>query len=57
VGEAVVVSGGKAGRVRVERLLPPEELLAAAAGIAGRAGSPRAAPVFHPSPPPQVPGL
>jgi hypothetical protein len=57
VGEAVVVSGGKAARVRVERLLPPEELLAAAAGIASRAGTSRAAPVFHPSPPPQVPGL
>jgi hypothetical protein len=57
VGEAVVVSGGRAGRVRVERLVPPGELLAAAAGIASRAGAPRAAPVFHPSPPPQVPGL
>jgi hypothetical protein len=57
VGEAVVVSGGRAGRVRVERLLPSEELLAAAAGIASRAVAPRAAPVFHPSPPPQVPGL
>ena len=57
-GEAVVVSGGKAARVRVERLLPPEELLAAAAEIVtGRGPAERAAPVFHPSPPPQVPGL
>ena len=58
VGEAVVVSGGKAGRVRVERLLPPEELLAAAAKIVtSHGGRTRPAPVFHPSPPPQVPGL
>jgi hypothetical protein len=57
VGEAVVVSGGKAARVRVERLVPPDELLAAAAEIAGRTGRSRPAPVFHPSPPPQVPGL
>jgi hypothetical protein len=57
VGEAIVVSGGRAGRVRVERLLPSEELLAAAAGIASRPSATRAAPVFHPSPPPQVPGL
>src|SRR3989440_7624312 len=57
VGEAVVVSGGKAGRVRVERLLPSEDLLATAAGIASHPGASRAAPVFHPSPPPQVPGL
>jgi hypothetical protein len=57
VGEAVVISGGRSGRVRVERLLPPAELLAAAAAIAGHAGTPRVAPVFHPSPPPQVPGL
>ena len=57
-GEAVVVSGGKAGRVRVERLLPPEELLAAAARVVTSHGpAMRAAPVFHPSPPPQVPGL
>ena len=57
-GEAVVVSGGKAGRVQVERLLPPEELLAAAARIVTSHGpAMRAAPVFHPSPPPQVPGL
>lgn len=58
VGEAVVISGGKAGRVRVERLLPPEELLASAAEIVTSHGAPaRPAPVFHPSPPPQVPGL
>jgi hypothetical protein len=58
VGEAVVISGGKAGRVRVERLLPPEELLAAAAEIVTSHGTTvRPAPVFHPSPPPQVPGL
>jgi len=57
VGEAVVVSGGRAGRVKVERLLPPEHLLAAAALIANRAGPERQAPVFHPAPPPQVPGL
>ena len=58
VGEAVVISGGRAGRVRVERLLPPDELLAAAAGIVTSHGAPaRPAPVFRPSPPPQVPGL
>ena len=57
VGEAIVVSGGRAGRVRVERLLPSEDLLATAAGIASHPGASRAAPVFHPSPPPQVPGL
>lgn len=58
VGEAVVVSGGKAGRVRVERLAPPEELLAAAAEIVSSHGTTvRPAPVFRPSPPPQVPGL
>jgi hypothetical protein len=57
VGEAIVVSGGRAGRVRVERLLPSAELLAAAAGIASHPGASRVAPVFHPSPPPQVPGL
>ncbi len=57
-GEAVVVSGGKAGRVRVERLLPPEELLAAAAElVTSHETTVRPAPAFHPSPPPQVPGL
>jgi hypothetical protein len=58
VGEAVVISGGKAGRVRVERLLPPEDLLAAAAEIVTSHGATkRPAPIFHPSPPPPVPGL
>jgi hypothetical protein len=57
-GEAIVISGGKAGRVRVERLLPAGELLAAAAEIvASHGATKRPAPVFHPSPPPQVPGL
>lgn len=57
VGEAVVISGGRAGRVKVERLLPPEDLMAVAAAIASRGGTPRKEPVFHPAPPPQVPGL
>jgi hypothetical protein len=57
VGEAVVVSGGRAARVRVERLLPPEDLLAAAAGIVRRAAGAGPVPVFRPAPPPQVPGL
>jgi hypothetical protein len=57
-GEAIVISGGKAGRVRVERLLPADELRAAAAEIvASHGATERPAPVFHPSPPPQVPGL
>jgi hypothetical protein len=57
-GEAVVISGGKAARVAVERVLPPDELLAAAAEITARPpATPRPATVFHPSPPPPVPGL
>jgi len=59
-GEAVVISGGRAGRVRVERLVPPDDALAAAREIASRGPDARAKrerPVFHPSPPPQVPGL
>lgn len=68
VGEAVVISCGRAARVQVGLLSPPVGLLAAAragrgdpAGPDGAAGppppGPRPAPVFRPSPPPAVPGL
>ena len=58
VGEAVVISGCRAARVRVERVAPDAGLLAAAAehGSAGGPDRP-AAPGFIPAPPPQVPGL
>ena len=59
-GEALVISAGKAARVRVERLAAAGALPAEAAGAGEAPPDPapkRDRPVFRPSPPPSVPGL
>jgi hypothetical protein len=65
VGEAVVISGGRAARVRVALVTPTADQVAAAAGVrasgtgdAAVPGAPARPPAtFTPSPPPSVPGL
>ena len=75
-GEALVISAGKAARVKVERIPEPPDRAASAGlvrglpsgrtGRPGRPGGPPGGPgsagerppaVFHPAPPPTVPGL
>ena len=60
-GEAVVIAGGTAARVAVERLLPSDELLAEGARLARRSGTGaptrRGESVFTESPEPKVRGL
>jgi hypothetical protein len=56
-GEAIVIARGKAARVEVQRLVPPDELLARAAEIHDAARPPPEPPPRVPARPPPVPGL